>query len=257
MIKIANFLHYRKINAISYCGGKFRVRKQIGAYLNKIRKEGQAYYEPFVGGGWILSQIKEGPNYASDANEYLIAMWKAVKKGWIPPSKISEAQYAKARKQVKENDGKGQMSKELLAFIGFGSSFAGKWYGGYARDGGENNFAEKAKNSLKRKVESFDKNTSFKCHSYEDLKPEKNSLIYCDPPYEDTTQGYLHTDFDSDKFWDWVRKMSKDGHTVLVSEYKAPKDFKCVLSVKTTTGLSTKDGKESRFERVYQLKGAK
>jgi site-specific DNA-adenine methylase len=35
------------------------VRKPIGEYLNKIRKEGQAYYEPFVGGGWILSQIKD------------------------------------------------------------------------------------------------------------------------------------------------------------------------------------------------------
>ena len=253
MIKIAQFLKSINKIAMGYCGGKFRVRKQFGEYLNKIRKPDQVYYEPFVGGGWILSEIKDGPNYASDSNKYLIALWKAVQKGWIPPSKISEKQYADARKQIKENNGKGKFSDEMLAFIGFGCSFAGKWYGGYARGNGYN-FAIKSKNSLKNKVDSFNKKTKFSCISYDELKPEKKSLIYCDPPYADTTQGYLHTNFDSEKFWDWVRKMSKAGHTVLVSEYKAPKDFKCVLSVKTTTGLDTKNGREKRHERLYQKK---
>ena len=66
MLKVAEFLKslhsLKKINAMSYCGGKFRVRKEIGEYLNNIRKDGQAYYEPFVGSAWILSQIKDGPN---------------------------------------------------------------------------------------------------------------------------------------------------------------------------------------------------
>jgi len=250
--------------AMQYMGGKFRTRKPIGEYLNKIRKEGQVYYEPFVGSAWILSQIKDGPNYASDANEYLIALWKALKKGWIPPEKITEKQHESARQQIR-NGGKGRMSKELLAFIGFGCSFYGMWMATYARDPkGKSNFALKAKNGLLGKLKLFNKDTKFSCCSYEDLKPEKNSLIYCDPPYDGTDQEYAtqkkhdkdkieHEKFDSEKFWEWCRKMTKAGHTVIVSEYKAPKDFKTVLRIKTHTCINTDKGE--RVEKLFQYKG--
>jgi len=35
-------------------------------------------------------------------------------------------------------------------------------------------------------------------------------------------------DFDSGKFWDWVRVKVSQGHDVFISEYKAPSDFVCV-----------------------------
>ena len=246
--------------AMHYMGGKSRIRKQIGEYLNKIRKEKQAYYEPFVGSCWILMEIENGPNYASDANEYLIAMWKAVQDGWIPPSKVSEAMHERARQQIR-NGGKGRMSKELLAFIGFGCSFYGMWMATYARG---NNYAKIARDSIIRKRDKINKDTKFTCCSYEDLKPEKNSLIYCDPPYDGTYQEYApqkqhgkddikYEKFDSEKFWEWCRKMSKAGHTVLISEYKAPKDFKVVLRIKTTTNVHTED--RNRVEKLFQYKG--
>jgi DNA adenine methylase len=53
-------------------------------------------------------------------------------------------------------------------------------------------------------------------------------LIYCDPPYAKTTK--YSSDFDSSKFWDWVREMSKD-NIVLVSECQAPDDFQSVLDI--------------------------
>jgi DNA adenine methylase len=247
--------------SMQYMGGKCRTRKPIGEYLNKIRKEGQSYYEPFVGSCWILMEIEKGPNYASDANEYLIAMWKAVQKGWIPPSKVSEAQHARGKAQI-QNNGKGKMSKELLAFIGFGCSFYAMWFAGYARG---SNYAQKAKDSILRKKEKINKDTKFSCCSYDEIKPEKNSLIYCDPPYDNTDQEYASQKqhgkdnevkrerFDSEKFWEWCRKMSKAGHTVLISEYKAPKDFKCVLRINTTTGVHAKN--RSRVEKLFQYKG--
>jgi len=253
MLGITNTQHHE---AMRYVGGKFHIRKEIGEYLNKIRKDKQSYYEPFVGSAWILAEIKDGPNYASDVNEYLIALWKALQKGWIPPSKITQTQYDKAKKQVMENDGKGKMSKELLAFIGFGCSFYGMWFSTYAKDG-DANFALRAKTSLLEKVKNIHKDTKFKSISYEDLKPEKNSLIYCDPPYKDTAQAYSKTDFDSEKFWDWVRKMSKAGHTVLVSEYKAPSDFKAIKRIETKSSIvKNEDGKKGakRIEKLYQLK---
>jgi DNA adenine methylase len=248
--QISGIIKSQQHQAMRYVGGKCRIRKQVSEYINKNRKEGQAYYEPFVGSAWILMEIKGGPNYASDVNKYLIAMWKALQKGWIPPSKMTQKQYDQAKEQVMEKDGKGRMSDELLAFIGFGCSFYGMWFSQFAHK--DKNYAKVAKDSLLRKIKSIPKDTKFKCMSYEDLKPEKNSIIYCDPPYADTVQEYSKSNFDSEKFWEWCRKMSKAGHTVLISEYKAPKDFKCVLRIKTTLGIHSEN--RTRYEKLFQYK---
>ena len=49
------------------------------------------------------------------------------------------------------------------------------------------------------------------------------------PPYENTNKYYAVDKFDSKKFWDNVRRWSKH-NIVIVSEFKAPKDFVCIWS---------------------------
>ena len=63
--------------------------------------------------------------------------------------------------------------------------------------------------------------------SYEQVKIKPNSIIYCDPPYKNTT-GYLK-EFDHDRFWQWVKKQSQP---VFVSEYDAPKDIKTLMALR-------------------------
>ena len=41
-------------------------------------------------------------------------------------------------------------------------------------------------------------------------------LIYCDPPYQHTT-GYSTGGFDHDKFWDTMRKWSKNNYIFISS----------------------------------------
>jgi hypothetical protein len=53
---------------------------------------------------------------------------------------------------------------------------------------------------------------------------------------------------DHEKFWDWARKMSKN-NIVVISEYKAPKDFHCFKKIgkgKTNAGKESK-GNEKLF----------
>ena len=38
-------------------GGKFKIRKSLGAFINK-NLEGRDYYEPFVGAAWVLGEVK-------------------------------------------------------------------------------------------------------------------------------------------------------------------------------------------------------
>lgn len=62
--------------------------------------------------------------------------------------------------------------------------------------------------------------------SYDEIHIEENSVIYCDPPYNNTAQ-YVTGDFDSNAFFDWCRKQTE---LVVVSEYDAPDDFQCVAN---------------------------
>ena len=67
----------------------------------------------------------------------------------------------------------------------------------------------------------------------------KNSLLYFDPPYSNTTK--YHSEFDNVKFWELVDTLSKD-FIVLVSEFNAPNDY---ISIWSKEKLSTvnSDGK--------------
>ena len=55
-------------------------------------------------------------------------------------------------------------------------------------------------------------------------------------------------DFDSDKFWKIMRKWSED-NIVVVSEYKAPKDFKMIWQSKTNVMHNGK--KNIKTEKLF------
>ena len=91
--------------------------------------------------------------------------------------------------------------------------------------------------------------------SYDEIHIEENSVIYCDPPYNNTAQ-YVTGDFDNNAFFDWCRKQKE---LVVVSEYEAPDDFQCVAIFnrrsKFQGGIKGKgDGKAERlFVRRNQM----
>ena len=91
--------------------------------------------------------------------------------------------------------------------------------------------------------------------SYDEIHIEENSVIYCDPPYNNTEQ-YVTGDFDTNAFFEWCRKQKE---LVVVSEYEAPDDFQCVAIFnrcsKFQGGTNGKiDGKAERlFVRRNQM----
>ena len=73
---------------MQYFGGKFHLRIEIAQFLEELRKPNQLYLEPFVGAGWVLSEMS-GNRAATDINPHLIAMWKALQ---ITQSELNEYQ---------------------------------------------------------------------------------------------------------------------------------------------------------------------
>lgn len=232
---------------MQYFGGKAKVSKYIVPYLESVRKENQVFLEPFVGGANIISKMS-GERLAYDLNEYLIEMYRGVQKGYELPDELSEESY----KYIKSNKDK---DKVLTGFAGFGCSFAGKWFGGYARNKQNHNYCKAAKNSLLKKMQTMG-DVRFQWKDYKTLDP-KDCLIYCDPPYANTTKYTDVPDFNSEEFWNIMRKWSKK-NDVYISEYEAPDDFICVLEIPTKTSIRDKtDQVCKRIEKLFTYNNRK
>ncbi|MFA5758679.1 MAG: DNA adenine methylase [Clostridia bacterium] len=199
-----------------YLGSKYKYVLDLLPILLKDRQPGQYYVEPFAGSFSIVCRVS-GNRIASDNHRYLIALYKAIQSGWIPPNRISEDEY----RDIRINSYK--YPDHLVGFVGFGCSHSGKWWGGYARAKNRIICTESKISILSQRqgLQGID----IRCHNYWELEIPENSIIYCDPPYQGTI-GYK-TDFNHSHFWQWARLCSRT-NKVFVSEYKAPNDFKCI-----------------------------
>lgn len=220
-------------------GNKNRIANELLSIMLKDRKDGQFYVEPFCGGLGTMDKVK-GNRIASDNNKYLIAMWKGLQENRKRPYKISRELYSKARKEY--NSGTNiEFDDFLIGWIGWMASFNGRFYdGGYSghivgktkRD----YISEQIRNTEKQ-IDKI-KGIEFRSCDYRNLDIPKDSIIYCDIPYQNTKKYSTSKGFDYDVFWDWCRKMSKE-NLVFISEYQAPDDFICIYEKSITNSMNT------------------
>jgi DNA adenine methylase len=179
-----------------------------------------------------------------DINKYVIAFFRAVQQGWIPPDGVTEEQY----QHVKEN--KDQYPPELVAFVGIYCSFAASWFGVYAWDKKHRNYAAEGVRSIARQLPMI-KDVLFFCMAYNELPLDRipKSIIYCDPPYRATEKAYIK-DIDYDSFYDWCVYARQMGHYVYISEYDMPQPFQCIYEHHRAIGTYRK---EDRRERLFML----
>ena len=70
---------------------------------------------------------------------------------------------------------------------------------------------------------------------YQNIEIKKDSVIYCDIPYENT-EGYNGIDFDFERFYSWCEKQTEP---VFISSYKMPQDrFVCIATFEHRSILS-------------------
>jgi len=225
---------------VQYFGGKQRVATELVVEIQRHRTgDSQLFFEPFLGGANIVTLIS-GRRAAADANIDLITMYKALQQGWVPPSTLSAEEYALA-KALPEG------TTPIKAFAGFGCSFAGKWFGGYAKSG-VRNYALNAKNSLEKKRSGLQGVALF-AKKYNEFTPI-GALVYCDPPYQGTTQYGAVGEFNTAAFWDTMRQWAEQ-NIVLVSEYAAPDNCEVVWEKHVITDIRGTEGKLPRVEKLF------
>lgn len=227
---------------MKYMWSKNRIAKYLLPIILKDRKEWQWYVEPFVWGANMIDKVK-GNRIGADIDSYLIELLKhcAEWKSNELQDYFNEEEY----NHIKNN--KESYDKVTVAHCGFNSSFWSKWFWWFTRP--RKNWWNRdcicGKNLLIKQIDKL-KDVNFIHSSYQDLDIPKESIIYCDPPYKDTTK-YKTWWFDYEYFYNWCREKKKEWHTIFISEYNMPDDFKCVWQQEIVNNLNNKKATEKLF----------
>jgi DNA adenine methylase len=216
---------------MKYMGIKRIIAKYILPIMLEGRKPNQWWVEPFVGGGNVIDKV-DGNRMGSDANHFVIEALISIR------DCVSE--LPRNNKEFTEDDYyvlKQGGNYKHKGYAGFVFSYGAKWLNSYSRDKTNRDYVKEAYNSaVKQSPNLF--GVKLQCCNYDDLLIPEKSIIYCDPPYENTTKYKLENNvFDHKAFWQWCRDKSKEGHNVFVSEYNAPYDFECIWQNEITSGF--------------------
>jgi len=228
---------------MQYLGGKSRIAKQIIDIMSAEREEGMTWVEPFMGSGKVISKVS-GRRIGADINHEMIALFKAIRGGWKPPTEVTREFY-QTIKNNQEN-----YTDHLKGFVSIGCAFGGKRWDAYAQNNKGRNYARCAYDALMKLKPQIKDIELFSC-DYNSLNIPSRSLIYCDPPYANT--GGYGFEFDHDEFYQWCRDRVADGHYLFVSEYNMPSDFQEVWSRETDVTLSPNNNSLKKVERLYRL----
>ena len=83
----------------------------------------------------------------------------------------------------------------------------------------------------------------------------ENSILYLDPPYENTVlKGYSINNFDSKAFYDWAFEMANK-NIVLISSYEiSDSRFECVYEFKNARSTLQGGTNNSKTEKLFMVK---
>lgn len=204
---------------MGYQGGKDRSGKAIAAVLAPALHVGTGHYvEPFMGECGVARHVARSAlsMSLSDASEDLVLLWQGLQSGWAPPGSISEVEYAAQRVAL---------PSALRGFVGYGCSFGGKWFGGYARDrAGSRDLVDESARRLASKTADLARcpRVGIRHADYRDVDTCLGDVVYCDPPYAGTLGYRAVGEFDHAEFWQTMESWHAKHAFVFVSEFAAP-----------------------------------
>jgi site-specific DNA-adenine methylase len=226
-----------------YHGGKSRIGKILAEVMTGFADDVSTllnwkitgYCEPFCG---MLGVYKHIPDYvcpelsllAGDINNSVILMWQAAQRGWKPPTTLLT--YERFMKMKRDGQ-----STALKGYYGHYYGAFGQYFRPF--DGGRSLRSRQRQSKAVASVGKKMKQVVFSAGTYEQFNHLEHFLIYCDPPYPNSShyyddRGKKRAQLDSEKFWNWCRKMAEK-NIVVVSGYSAPKDFVLFWSTPSNT----------------------
>lgn len=237
---------------MQYLGGKSRLGGQIvRAILRDLGRDRLGVVADLcAGAGGVTHRLADVSErvIAVEAHPGLVALHKAVQAGWVPPEQVSEEEYRALRN--------GDPADPLVAFAGFGCSFGGKWWGGYASarraraDGPLYTYAASAQRSVCSRTRV---NVEHVCADALAWSGEVE-VAYCDPEYEGTTGYAAIAAAEPGAWWRKLQALADRGVACYLSEYaEVPPEgvaARQIWSAKTDPRHLTRGTKTERLWRV-------
>ena len=239
------------MSVIWYLGGKIRLSKHIVPIIESyIKDEETLFIDMFCGGCNIIDKIQKTNNkIANDNHKFLIEMWLKLIDGWKPNNLVFNKDFYN---HVKNNQEK--LPSYLVGLVGFHYSYGGKWWGGFAKSRYEDHIERSIKKTLTQSRNMS--NVKFTCLDYKKYSHIINAVIYCDPPYKNTTQRSTryNSNFEHEEFWEWCSFMSRN-NIVLVSECELPEniDVEILWEKEHNSNMSYKKETKSS-EKLFLIK---
>lgn len=237
---------------MQYLGGKSRLGPQIvRAILEDLGVSRLGLVADLcAGAGGVTHRLADVSDrvIAVEAHPGLVALHRAVQAGWVPPEHVSEEEYRALRN--------GDSADPLVTFVGFGCSFGGKWWGGYARtvsgDASARNYAMNARRAVLRETRPNIEHVAADVLAWE--PPAGLQVVYCDPPYEGTTSYSAVPSTAPGAWWRKLQALARMGVACYLSEYAdvPPEgvEARLVWSAPTREGLRPRDARTERLWRI-------
>lgn len=205
---------------IKWSGGK---RTQADEIVSYFPKDIKTYYEPFLGSGAILGQLKPDKAICSDINEPLITLWKIIQQNPAKAAKDYRIKWQnlqdKGHTYFYEVRGRFNRIQSPLDFL-FLTRTCVNGLIRYNKKGEFNNSLHHTRkgihpDQLEKIIFSWSeiiKNHEFYKQSYEMTTESAGvkDFIYLDPPYFNTGTRYFGT-IDFDRFISYLKSLNKRG----------------------------------------------
>jgi len=222
-----------------YMGSKQRHAKDIVAITTANIRPDQVYVEPFVGGGNVICQVPQGAGrIANDKNYAMVSLLHALGNlGWTPPETMTKSEWQLIMKKENDLAIMPVLEQALFAFAATGPTFGSMWAGAWAKDDDDKPKGTRYRQARDAALEDAPGLRGIKFHggSFDAFAFPDRSLIYCDPPYVNTTEyegskvtikvgeSLGKNNWRAAKFWKWCDMLvDARGCDVFVSEYRGP-----------------------------------
>jgi site-specific DNA-adenine methylase len=193
-----------------------------------------------------------------DARPAVIACYREIRDGWVPPTSLTREEYAEIRARFPDDTATDPLAAFALVFCSYGGAWAGghiaddtRW-SGEKSDGRSRSAAKRAHLDLLSMVPLL-RRTTIWCGDYRERAEERppGTVMIADPPYWGTKTYKGRGPFDHAAFWAWAAAASRR-HFLLVTEDTVPPEWRVAVRVLVQSpGLR----RAQRIETAHVLRG--
>ena len=276
---------------LPYVGSKKKISKKIVEIIKQNFGTDKTVYDVFGGGGAITAElmINDIDVVYNDLDKTITDIFNRVlsqDREWIKTLIVSRDEFFKIRDKENKtvddefkllvnsfgNDRKSYLYNKKISYIKYNLAIdiikKDNVFSGYKQTETYKSFSKNNHERLQQlerlnqlgklqqleRLQQLQQFPDTKNKDYKYFSNVKNSILYLDPPYENSDTSKYKSQIDYQEFYDWAYEMSKN-NIVLLSSYEVSDDrFECVYEFKNARSTMARGIRGNRTEKLFMVK---